>query len=76
MAGAAAHATTDTVQLLSTAAAITDALAKTATQEAIIRAATIDQTNSVIAAGGKIRVTASKTTNVACIAYVLAIRVA
>ena len=74
--GAAAHATTDTVQLLNTADAITDALKKTATQYSVIRCATIDPAHEEIAAGGKIRITAAKTTNVACTAYVLAVRVA
>ena len=75
-AGAAAHATLDTVQLKNTANAITDALAKTNVTEAVIKCATIDDAREDIAAGGKIRIAATKDTNVACTAYVLAVRTA
>lgn len=73
--GIAAHAATDTVQLKNGADAITDAIAKTATVNAVKRAATINPTYEEIAAGGTMRVAATKTTNVAGTMYVLAVRV-
>jgi hypothetical protein len=77
--GIAAHATTDTWQVKSTAAAISDVVAKTATVNAIKRIATIDPANHEIAAAGKLRVTTAKgagALNAAVTVYVLAIRVA
>jgi hypothetical protein len=69
--GIAAHATLDTVQLKKGATAITNALAKTATVNAIIRAGTFDPAQVVFAAGDTLRFTAAHNTNVACTAYVL-----
>lgn len=74
--GIAAHAANDTVQLKNGANAITDAIAKTATVNSLVRAGTISPTYEEIAAAGTLRVTAVKDTNVAGTMYVLAVRVA
>lgn len=74
--GIAAHAANDTVQLKNGANAITNAIAKTATVNSLVRAGTIDPTYEEIAAAGTLRVTAVKDTNVAGTMYVLAVRVA
>jgi hypothetical protein len=74
--GIAAHATLDTVQLFNGANAISDALAKTAATEAIIRATTLAAAYQDIADGGTLKITAVKDTNVACEAYILAYRIA
>lgn len=72
--GIGAHATLDTVQLKNGATAITDAVAKTATVNALVRAATYDPAQVVILAGGTLRITAAKNTNVAGIAIVTVVR--
>lgn len=72
--GIAAHATDDTVQLKNGSNAISDAVAKTATVEQVVRAGTLAAARVDIAAGGTLRVTAVKATNVAGVAYVLAVR--
>ncbi len=74
--GIAAHATDDTWQVKNTADAITAAVAKTATVNAVKRIATIDPAKAEIAAGGKLRISTVKATNAAVTVYVLAIRVA
>ena len=74
--GAAAHATLDTITFKNGTNAITDAIAKTATVNAIKRASTFDPARWDIADGGTLRITAAKTTNVACEAYVRGIRIA
>jgi hypothetical protein len=74
--GIAAHATTDTIQFKNGADAITNAIAKTAALDALVRATTIDDSKADIADGGTLRITATKTTNIACEAYVLAYRIA
>jgi len=73
---AAGHATDDTLQLSNGASAITDAIAKTATDHAVKRATTINHANADIANGGTLRWIATKATNCECEAYVLAYRVA
>lgn len=73
--GIAAHATTDTWQVKNGANAISDAVAKTATVNAIKRIATIDPARAEIAAAGVLRISAVKTTNAAVTVYVLGIRV-
>jgi predicted RecA/RadA family phage recombinase len=74
--GIAAHAANDTWQVKNGANAISDAVAKTATVNAIKRIATIDPSRHEIAAGGTLRITTVKATNAAVTVYVLAIRVA
>jgi hypothetical protein len=74
--GIAAHAANDTWQIKNGANAISDAVAKTATVNAIKRISTIDPAQAEIAAGGTLRVTAVKDTNAAVTVYVLGIRVA
>jgi len=74
--GIAAHASTDTWQVLNGASAISDAVAKTATVNAITRIGTIDPAEAEIAAAGTLKITAAKTTNAAVTVYVLGIRVA
>lgn len=74
--GVAAHAATDTIQLKNVANAITDAIAKTATVNAIKRASTMDSAQTTIAAGAIMRITAVKGLNAAVTAYVLGVRVA
>ena len=56
--------------------AITDAIAKTATVNAIKRASTMDPAQTTILAGATLNVVAAKTTNCACIAYILGVRIA
>lgn len=73
--GIAAHASTDTWQVKNAANAISDAVAKTATVNAVKRIGTIDPTRAEIAAGGTLRITTAKTTNAAVTVYVLALRV-
>lgn len=74
--GIGAHAANDTVQVKNSTNAITDAVAKTATVNKVVRASTINPANSTISAGGTLRVTAVKDTNVAGVAHILAVRVA
>jgi hypothetical protein len=73
--GVAAHATDDTIQLKNGSNAISDAIAKTATQYAVKRASTLDPARVEIAAGGTIRITTLKDTNCAATCYVLACRI-
>lgn len=74
--GIAAHASADTWQVKNAANAITDAVAKTATVNAVKRISTINPTYHEIAAAGTLRITAVKNTNAAVTVYVLAVRVA
>ena len=74
--GATQGSASDTVQLMNGVNAITDAVAKTTAAGCLVRAASFDNTYTTIAAGGTIRVAATKDTNVAGTAYVMAIRVA
>lgn len=74
--GIAAHASTDTWQVKNGSNAISDAVAKTATVNAIKRISTINPTYHEIAAGGTLRITAAKTTNAAVTVYVLGVRAA
>lgn len=74
--GIAAHGANDTIQFKNGANAITNAIAKTAATDIIVRAGTIDDARADIADGGTLRITATKATNIACEAYVLAYRIA
>ena len=74
--GIAAHAANDTWQVKNGANAISDAVAKTATVNAIKRISTIDPARAEITAGGTLRITTVRDTNAAVTVYVLAIRVA
>ena len=74
--GIAAHAANDTWQVKNGANAISDAVAKTATVNALKRISTIDPARAEIAAGGTLRIAAVKDTNAAVTVYVLGIRVA
>lgn len=74
--GIAAHAANDTLQLKNGASAITGAVAKTATVDAIRRFDILTAATRTIAAAGTLRVTAVKDTNVAATVFVLGIRVA
>jgi hypothetical protein len=76
--GAAAHAANDTLRLINGTSTnyITAATAKTATVNAVIDFATLSETYDTIAAGGTLRVTAAKDTNVAAEVFILGIRVA
>lgn len=74
--GIGAHATLDTWQVKNGATAISDAVAKTATVNAVSRIATINPAAHEIAAAGTLRITAVKNTNAAVTVYVTAIRVA
>lgn len=73
--GIGAHATADTWQVKNGATAISDAVAKTATVNAIKRISTIDPAAADIAAGGTLRIAAVKSTNAAVTVYIKAIRV-
>ena len=67
----------DLITVKSTAAAITDAIDLTIVTDTLIkRAASIDDANHEIAAGGILRVSAVSATNCACEVYVMGIRVA
>lgn len=74
--GIAAHASADTWQIKNGSSAISDAVAKTATVNAIRRVSTIDPAQHEIAAGGTLRVTTVKSTNSAATVYVLVVKVA
>lgn len=74
--GIAAHASLDTLQLKNGSTGITAATPKTATVEAIVRFASLVAAQKTIAAGGTLRVTAAKNTNVAATVFVLGVRVA
>ena len=65
-----------TLQVFNTASAISDAMAASGSDTAIVRAATIDDTNYEIAAGGILRITsASGATQPAALVVVTAVRV-
>jgi len=71
-----AGVTSSVITIKNTANAITDAMAASGSDQALVRAATIDDAYHEIAAGGKLRVTTSGgSTAPAFVAYVLAIRV-
>ncbi len=74
--GIGAHGTDDHVQVFNGANAVTNEIAKTATVNSVVHASTINPTYEEIAAGGTLKVTAVKSTNVACTVYVLGVRVA
>lgn len=74
--GIGAHATLDTIQLVNVTNAITAAVPKTATVNAVVTFPTLLETYDTIAAGTVLRVTAAKNTNAACTVFVIGIRVA
>ena len=74
--GATPGVAEDTVQLLNGTNAISEAVAKTTDANCLVRATQLDQSKGMIAAGGTIRITSVKNTNVAGTAYVMGIRVA
>ena len=74
--GATPGVAEDTVQLLNGTNAISEAVAKTTDANCLVRATQLDQSTGMVAAGGTIRITSVKNTNVAGTAYVMGIRVA
>jgi hypothetical protein len=76
--GLAAHAADDHLQLINGTGsdAITGETAKTATVNAVMDFATLNEAFDTIAAGGTLRVTAVKDTNVAADVFILGVRVA
>ena len=67
----------NTVQLFNGAAALTDAMSINIADQAIARAASIDDAQHEIAAGGTLKITRTKAGgNAACTVYVLGVRVA
>jgi hypothetical protein len=68
----------DTIQVKNGASAITDAMSINVADQAVVRAGSIDDATHEIAAAGTLRVTRTKASaaNVACVVYVLGIRVA
>jgi len=77
--GVAAHATTDTIQLVNVTNPITAAVPKTAVVNAVIPFPTLIEAYDTIAASTVLRVTAAKgggALNVACTVFVIGIRVA
>jgi len=74
--GAAAHAADDHVQVCNGADPITEEIVKTAAVNLKVDATTFDEAHVDIADGGTLRFTATKATNIACEAYVLAYRIA
>lgn len=75
---AAAGGGAGTIQVKNGASAITDAMSIDVNDQAIARAASIDDAQAEIAAGGTLRITRTRTasTNEACTVYVLGVRVA
>ena len=74
---AGAGGAANTVQVKNGASAISDAMSINIADQAVARAAAIDDAQHEIAAGGTLRVTRTKAGgNAACIVYVLGIRVA
>jgi hypothetical protein len=67
-----------TIQVLNGAAAISDAMSINVADQTVVRAATIDDANWEIAAGGTLRITRTRTasTNEACTVTVIGYRVA
>jgi len=74
--GATPGVAEDTVQLLNGTNAISEAVAKTTDANCLVRATQLNQSTGMIAAGGTIRITSVKNTNVAGTAFVMGIRVA
>lgn len=71
-----AGAAGNTIQLKSAGNAITDALDANVADKAVVRAATIDDAQHELAAGGELRVTRTKAGgNAQCIAYTLCVKV-
>lgn len=66
----------DTLTVKNGSTAITDAMDLNVADKTVVRAATIDDAQHEIAAGGTLRLTAAKAGNVACIAYVYGYKVA
>lgn len=74
---AGAGGANDTITVKNGATAITDAMSINVADKVVVRAGTIDDAQHEIAAGGTLRVTRTKVTaNVACVVYVLGVRVA
>ena len=75
---AGAGGANDTIQVKSTGNAITNAMDINVADQTVVRAGTIDDARHEIAAGGILRVTRTKVAaaNVACVVYVLGVRVA
>ncbi len=72
-----AGVSSSTCQLKSTSSAISDAVATSGSDNAVVRCASIDDANATIASGGKLRITgANGATQPALTAYVLAVPVA
>lgn len=65
----------DSVTVKNGSSAITDAMIL-GNDKTIVRAGEVDDAQHEIAAGGTLRITAAKTQNVACVVYVLGLRVA
>lgn len=65
----------DTITIKNGTSAITNSISVNITDTTIARAGTIDDSTHEIAAAGTLRVTAAKSTSVACIVYVHGIRV-
>ena len=75
---AGAGGANDTIQVKSTGNAITNAMDINVADQTVVRAGTIDDAQHEIAAAGTLRVTRTKVAaaNVACVVYVLGVRVA
>lgn len=75
---AGAGGLSDTVQLKNGATAISDAMSINVADQAIVRAATLDDAQTDIASGADLSITKTKASvaNVACIVYVRGIRIA
>ncbi len=72
--GAGAHNTDDTINLKNVAASLSGAVPKTNVVNGLIRPATLDSTACLVTAGTNLTVTATKSTNIACIVHVLGVR--
>jgi hypothetical protein len=72
--GLAAHNTDDTINLKNVADSLSGAVAKTNVVNGVIRPTTMDDTHCLVTAGTNLTVTATKSTNIACIVHVLGVR--
>lgn len=75
---AGAGGASDTIQVKNAANAISNALDINVSDQVVVRAGTLDDAYTTIAAGGTLRITRTKSSgaNVACLVNVLAVRVA
>lgn len=72
--GIGAHNTDDTINLKNVAASLSGAVPKTNVVNGLIRPATLVSADCLVTAGNALVVTATKTTNIACVVHILGVR--